>query len=84
MGKIQCLCGNVLHDTCGDDAEIFTEDQIVSVGFYENEYYSAGDGRSVLECEKCGRLLIEDPLGSCYVKYYAPDNGVFNKIFRRG
>jgi len=74
MGKLKCLCDYILSDTCGDDGEAFSD---------ELETYHPGEGRSILECPKCGTLAIEDPKESCFVKFYKPDNGQFNALFRR-
>ena len=65
MGKLACICGNILSDTCGDDGEAFTEDQIQVTDLnetdgFEDEVYIAGEGRSILECEKCGALAYEN------------------------
>lgn len=88
MGILKCICGNALYDTDGGDGEAFTEDQIIIADLnetdgVEDEVYSSGDGRSILECEECGALAIEDPLESCYVKYYLPENRKFNGLFKR-
>jgi hypothetical protein len=87
MGKLLCICGNILSDTCGCDGEAFTEDQMIKTDLnetdgFEDEVYIAGDGRSIFECEKCGALAIEDPINSPMVKFYQPENGKFNKLFR--
>lgn len=82
MGKIKCICDNILSDTCGDDGEAFKETDSYYDGSHGFECYKEGEGRSILECNKCGCLLIEDPIDSCFVKYYKPVNGMFNKIFR--
>lgn len=81
MANLLCACGNILSDTCGTDAEVFTEDQITDSD-YPYECYLPGDGRSILECEKCGALAIEDPIGSNMVIFYLPDNDKFNKLFK--
>jgi hypothetical protein len=81
MGNMACLCGNIISDVCGSHGEAFSEEQVESMGFYENEFFSRGCGRSVFECEKCGCLLIEDPIDSCKIKYYVPENKKFNKLF---
>ncbi len=78
MGKLACICGNILSDTCGSGGEAFEENQM-----NENEFYLAGEGRSILECEECGALAIEYPIESSYVKYYLPENGKFNGLFRK-
>jgi hypothetical protein len=86
MVVLKCICGNLLFDTCESDGEAFTEDQGVSVtkiGEFEDEYYPVGEGRDILECEKCGALAIEDPLDSAYVKYYLPESKKFNGLFKR-
>jgi hypothetical protein len=82
MGKIRCICDNILSDTCGEDGEAFRQVDSYegsSAGF---EVYREGDGRSILECNKCGCLLIEDPINSNTVKFYKPENGKFNKLFK--
>ena len=33
MGKLKCVCGNILSDTCGCDGEAFREEQIEIVPF---------------------------------------------------
>lgn len=78
MGKLRCVCENILSDTCGDDGEAFSQKDMD-----KDEHYEAGMGRGILECEKCGALAIEDPKESCYVKYYIPENGKFNGLFRQ-
>lgn len=77
MGKLQCICGNILSDTCGDDAYAFTESQLE-----EEMIYGNADYRGILECPECGTLSIQDPINSPHVKYYRPENGCFNKLFR--
>jgi len=81
MGKLACICGYILSDNCGCDGEAFSEDQIQFVGFNEDYYYPVSFGRSILECPHCGALAIEDPIETCYVKFYKPDNGKYNKLF---
>lgn len=87
MGKLACICGNILSDVCGNDAEAFREDQIeiiTRIGFEDDiECYESGDGRGILECEECGSLAIEDPMNSNTVKFYIPENRKFNKLFRQ-
>lgn len=82
MGNLSCICGNILSDICGCDVEAFTQDQIRSVDFNENDYFLVGEGKSILECKECGALAIEDPIDSCYVKFYLPENGKFNRLFK--
>jgi hypothetical protein len=78
MGKLKCICGEILSDTCGDDAYIFTDLEI--------EKIKADDGyveyRGVLECYECGTLAIEDPIDSNSFLLYKPANGKYNKLFR--
>ncbi len=82
MGKLKCICGNILSDTCGDDGEAFTEDQAQEIDFHNDDCYFAGEGRSILECRKCGALAIEDPIDSCNVKFYEPENKQYNGLFK--
>lgn len=70
MGKLKCICGNILSDTCGDHAYAFKD--------VDKE---SDINRGILECEKCGALCIEDPIDSCYVKFYIPYNGKPNYLF---
>ncbi len=70
MGKLKCICGNILSDTCGANGYAFKPD-----GAPDQE-------RSILECEKCGALSIEHPINSCYVLYYIPENKKFNMLFK--
>lgn len=77
MGKIRCVCDNIISDVYGWHAESFTEDMI---GI--EDAYDPGEGRSILECNKCGCLIIEDPIGTCRVKFYLPENKKFNRLFR--
>ncbi len=40
--------------------------------------------RLVMECEKCGRLLISERDGDTTAnKWYTPDDGIPGKLFRR-
>lgn len=78
MGKLECICGEILSDTCGEDAYAFTEHELDKIGDDERD----PDYRGILECPKCGTLAIEDPIDSCEVKFYKPDNCKFNKLFR--
>ena len=83
MGKLACICGNILSDTCGGDAEIFVEEQIERIGgCVEDHYYPMGDGRGILECEECGTLAIEDPINSATVKFYRPYAKKIDLLFR--
>lgn len=77
MGVLKCICGNLLYDTCGPDGEAFSEIQLD-----ENNKYEAGKGRGILECEKCGAISIENPINSCYVIYYIPENKQYNGLFK--
>lgn len=77
MGKLQCVCGNILSDTCGDDAYAFTQYQLDEEMITEN-----ADNRGILECPQCGALAIEDPIDSPKVQFYIPENGKFNRLFR--
>jgi hypothetical protein len=81
MGKMACICGNIISDVCGDDAEAFAECQMGSTIDHEDDVYLAGDGRSIMECSECGSLLIEDPPGTSNFKIYCPENKKFNKLF---
>ena len=76
MGRIACLCGNILSDVCGSDAEAFCYNENISA-----EYYEIGEGREILECDECGCLLIEDPKQTCKVKFYLPENKKCNHLF---
>jgi hypothetical protein len=55
MGKIACICGNVISDVCWPGAYVghlitsYSKDQ-------ERE-----EDMEVLECNHCGCLLIENP-----------------------
>jgi len=82
MGKVACICGNILSDNDYICGEAFKERDSVMDGFQETEYYIVGNGREILECNKCGTLRIEDPIGTCTGIYYKPENGQFNKLFR--
>ncbi len=77
MGKLKCICGEILSDTCGDDAYAFTKYQLDQESETQDAY-----NRGILECPKCGTLAIEDPINSYHVQYYKPENGKFNKLFR--
>jgi hypothetical protein len=72
MGKLKCICDNILSDTCGEHAYAFRKKDI---------HKEDGDNRGILECEECGALCIEDPIDSCYVTYYIPYNGKPNYLF---
>lgn len=81
MGKLKCVCGNILSDTWGNDAEAFVENQSRRNDM-EDEVYMVGDGRGILECEECGTLAIENPLNSSKVSFYMPDNDKCNYLFK--
>jgi hypothetical protein len=74
MARIVCICGNHLSDACGDDGHCFSGDP----GYFHED---SNEYRGILECNECGTLAIEDPKNSCYVKWYKPENGKFNRLF---
>jgi hypothetical protein len=83
MSVITCVCGNLLPDIYECDTEGFTANQIKIFGCMDQEYYEPGEGRSILECERCGALAIEHPRITSSVKFYLPENGKFNNLFTR-
>lgn len=82
MAKLLCICGNILSDVCGYDAEAFSENSIELIEGTQEYAFIPGDGRSILECEKCGALAIEHPFETCFVQFYLPENGKYNDLFR--
>jgi len=76
MGKILCECGYIHSNSSGYDGDLFKEDEwMVSEEEQENL-----DTLSVLECPKCGNLMIDDPKDLSKMITYRPFNGKYNKI----
>lgn len=69
MGKVLCVCGEIISDVCGAD------------GFVASFVGKEEDERDVLECKKCGCLIIDDPLNFSKCLFYIPSNDKCNFIF---
>ena len=77
MGRLLCVCGNIISDIGGDDAYAckaleFEKDDIP---------WNEKQARGILECDECGVLAIEDPIDSNKVKFYIPHNKKHNRLF---
>jgi predicted RNA-binding Zn-ribbon protein involved in translation (DUF1610 family) len=76
MGKILCECGYLHSDTCGYDGYLFKEAEM-NVSDEERENLNP---LSVLECPKCGNLMIDDPNDCKKMITYKPYNNKYNKL----
>lgn len=77
MGKIKCICGNIISDVCYPNP---------SLGHLTSSY-SEDEGRedddiSVLECNICGSLLIDDPFDASNVIIYQPTDKKYHEILK--
>lgn len=78
MAKLNCLCGNQLSNTsCPNQVQgVLIKDQAMEFEENRNCVQIAASGRSVWECDKCGRLAVNYPdKNSNKVKWYKPENG---------
>ena len=74
VAKLECLCGNLLSNVaCPNEIEGYLlTDMDVDV----NKIDPIEDGRSVWECDECGRLAFSHPgRQDCSVKWYRPEDG---------
>lgn len=78
MGSFKCICGNIISDVCEPDEKL---------GFLYNSWdenlSEDCDSRSVWECNECGTLALEDPLGTNRIKFYIPENKEIGNLFKR-
>lgn len=75
MGKIICECGC----DCRYDGELFRDNQEKKDNEYIYSFFESGWGLNVIECCKCGNLMIEDLKDSTMITY-KPSNGKYNKL----
>ncbi len=78
MGKLKCICGNILSDTCHPDIN-----QGLLISSWDDENHNFENNYEVMECDKCGALAIEYPKNSPEVKWYIPFDGKCLNLFKK-
>lgn len=85
MAQLICLCGNQLSNcSCPNQVEgVLIKDQDMEFEDNRNCVQIADLGRSVWECDQCGRLAINHPAkNSNEVKWYKPENAKPGHLMR--
>ncbi len=78
MGKFLCVCGNIVSDVCEPDTNLG-----FLISSWDKDLSIPDRDRTVYECDKCGALAIEEPIGTCYHKFYIPEDKKSSELFKR-
>ena len=78
MGKYKCICGNVVSDVYEPDTNLG-----YLISSWDRDLGIQDRERTVHECDQCGCLSIEDPIGTCNHKFYKPHDGKSAELFIR-